>query len=270
MHLQRRDGDATPTSSSPSSTASIKTDPSATAADFVVPKPFDTALSNNFTAPCAAFFKAMLSNSSFNDCHPFSLMLQTSSSFFDASKSYIRITRTLEATCSVNSQQCLGIMDSLALALREDANCAVDYTNDNPQVLQAYNGLLAYEPLYQASCLRDDDGNYCYANAVTNTTATSDAYPYYLPLGAAMPGGARPTCNTCLQDGMAIFSAFGGNSTQPISQTYDGAAQQIDMYCGPTFVNKTATPLKGTASGISVSLTPSITLFIMLLVYFFQ
>jgi hypothetical protein len=52
-------------------------------------------------------------------------------------------------------------MQSLAVELQSDANCAVDYTNDNPQVLQAYNGLLAYEPLYQASCLRDDDGSYC-------------------------------------------------------------------------------------------------------------
>jgi hypothetical protein len=42
-----------------------------------------------------------------------------------------------------------------------DSNCAVDYGNDNPQVLQAYNGLVAYEPLYQASCLRDDEGSYC-------------------------------------------------------------------------------------------------------------
>jgi hypothetical protein len=69
---------------------------------------------------------------------------------------------------------------------------------------------------------------------------------------------------------MAIFSSFGGNSTQPISKTYNGAAQQIDLYCGPTFVNKTATPLKGAASATTVSLTPSITLLIMLLLYFFQ
>jgi hypothetical protein len=52
-------------------------------------------------------------------------------------------------------------MDGFARDLRQDANCAVDYTNDNPQVIQAYNGLLAYEPLYQASCLRDSEGSYC-------------------------------------------------------------------------------------------------------------
>lgn len=86
-----------------------------------------------------------------------------------------------------------------------------------------------------------------------------------------MPGGARPTCNSCLQDAMAIFSSFAGNSTQPISKTYDGAAGQIAISCGPNFVNRTATPLKGAAGpGPSASLTPTLTLITMLLVYWLQ
>jgi hypothetical protein len=52
-------------------------------------------------------------------------------------------------------------MNGLARELVAETNCAVDYSNDNPQVLQAYNGLVAYEPLYQASCLRDSEGSYC-------------------------------------------------------------------------------------------------------------
>ena len=52
-------------------------------------------------------------------------------------------------------------MNHLARELVSEENCGVDYSKDNPQVLQAYNGLLAYEPLYQASCLRDDAGSYC-------------------------------------------------------------------------------------------------------------
>jgi hypothetical protein len=162
-------------------------------------------------------------------------------------------------------------MGDFARQLITDQNCAVDYANDNPQVLQAYNGLVAYEPLYQASCLRDDQGTYCFANAVTNTTSKTDSYPYYLPLGVPLPGGARPTCNTCLQDAMAIFSAFGGNSTQPISKTYNGAAQLIGLVCGTTFVNQTATPMKGAASSTSTaSFTPIFTLILMLLLYVFQ
>ncbi|KAF2110056.1 hypothetical protein BDV96DRAFT_501636 [Lophiotrema nucula] len=266
MH-QRRDGSPTTASSTKTS---IGSDPSATASDFAIPRPFDTALSNNFTSPCATFFKTMLSDSGFGNCHPFSLMLQTSSGLFDSSKSVFAITRVLEATCSVNSDQCTKIMDGFARDLVSDANCQVDYANSNPQVLQAYNGLVAYEPLYQASCLRDDGGSYCYANAVTNTTATTDAYPYYLPLGVALPGGSRPTCNSCLVDVMAIFSSFGGNATQPISKTYNTAAQQINTYCGPNFVNGSATPLKGVASTTTASFTSTIALFIMLFVLFFQ
>ncbi|PSN69969.1 hypothetical protein BS50DRAFT_489029 [Corynespora cassiicola Philippines] len=264
-------GDATPTASAPPSKRSLETDASASSAPFTIPKPFDTALSNNFTADCANFWRRMLTNEAFDQCHPFSMMLQTSNSFFNAQKTYIRITQTLEATCNVNMTQCLGTMNGLARELVSDGACRADYENDNPQVLQAYNGLIAYEPLYQASCLRDDQGSYCFANAVTNTSATTDSYPYYLPLGSPMPGGARPTCNSCLQDAMAIFSSFAGNSTQPISKTYDGAAGQIAISCGPNFVNRTATPLKGAAGpGPSASLTPTLTLITMLLVYWLQ
>ncbi|KAF2789657.1 hypothetical protein K505DRAFT_252852 [Melanomma pulvis-pyrius CBS 109.77] len=269
MRLQRRRDDATSTSSAPASKRSIDTDPSAAPSNFAIPTPFDTSLSNNFTASCAKYFKQFLTDKDFNDCHPFSLMLQTSSAFFDASKSFVRITQTLEATCAANLTTCRNTMGDRARQLVSNNNCGVDYTNDNPQVLQAYNGLLAYEPLYQASCLRDDQGSFCYANAVTNTSATTDSYPYYLPLGVSLPGGARPTCNSCLQNAMAIFSSFASNSTQPISKTYNGAAQQIDLACGPTFVNKTAIPLKGAASGTTTSLVPTITLF-MVLLYFFQ
>ena len=213
---------------------------------------------------------------------------QTSSGFFDASKSFVRITQTLEATCDVNFTTCNSAMNDFAKQLVLDSNCQVDYSNNNPQVLQAYNGLLAYEPLYRASCLRDDQGSYCelhlcwtfltvadwcflgYANAVTNTTATSDSYPFYLPLGVALPGGARPTCNSCLQDEMAIFSSLADNSTQPLSKTYNDAAQQIDIICGTNFVNQTATPLKGAATTTAASFTPTITLLIMVLVFLFQ
>lgn len=42
-----------------------------------LPTPFDTSLGNNFTAPsCPAFFQSFLSNSTFQDCLPFSLLLQ--------------------------------------------------------------------------------------------------------------------------------------------------------------------------------------------------
>lgn len=162
-------------------------------------------------------------------------------------------------------------MNELAGQLLAEDACKTDYDNNNPQVVQAYNGLVAYEPMYLASCLKDDDGDFCYANAVTNTTSQGiDAVPFYLPLGVSMPGGARPTCNSCLQDEMAIFSSFAANSTQPISKTYSSAANTISMYCGTAFVNVTAAPLKGAASTSSAAFTPSISLLIMFFLYLFQ
>jgi hypothetical protein len=78
MHLQRRQNDeeATATTSAASSQSTIETDPGAAPTDFSVPQPFDTALSNNFTASCANFFQRLLTNEAFKQCRPFSLMLQ--------------------------------------------------------------------------------------------------------------------------------------------------------------------------------------------------
>lgn len=161
-------------------------------------------------------------------------------------------------------------MDAYARELTAATACKTDYANDNPLVLQAYNGLVAYTPSYQASCLRDEEGSYCFANAVSNSTSTTDAYPYYLPIGQEMPGGSRPTCNTCLQDVMSVFAYYGNNATQPVSKTYATAAQQISISCGRTFVNVTAAPLKGAAATTSAAATPTITLILMLIFYLFQ
>lgn len=100
--------------------------------------------------------------------------IKTSSSFFDASKSFFRITQTLEATCAVNESQCTATLDGYARELLADTACKTDYNNDNPIVIQAYNGLVAYKPSYQASCLRDDDGNYCKWFEANQTEYLSD------------------------------------------------------------------------------------------------
>lgn len=172
----------------------------------------------------------------------------------------------------MNATQCKTILDNFAHELVSASACKTDYTNDNPQVIQAYNGLVAYQPTYQASCLRDDEGNYCFANAVSNTSSTTDSYPYYLAIGQMLPGGARPTCNTCLQDAMSVFAYYGNNATQPISKTYSAAAQQISISCGQSFVNVTAAPLKGAAATTTTgaSFTPTITLILMLILFFFH
>lgn len=277
----------TTTLSAPLSKRSIATDSNGSKADFDIPRAFDTGFSNNLTSSCANFLSHLRNSDALNNCHPFSLMLQvsyylitsttcladlaqTSSGFFDASKSYLRITQTLDATCAVDASQCKTTLDGFARELVLTTACKTDYDNDNPMVLQAYNGLVAYQPAYQASCLRDSEGSYCFANAVSNTSSTTDAYPYYLPIGQELPGGSRPTCNSCLQQAMSVFSQYANNSTQPISKTYTTAAQQMSISCGSTFVNVTAAPLKGAASTTSASITPTLTLVLMFILFYFQ
>ncbi|KAL6703767.1 hypothetical protein ACN47E_009066 [Coniothyrium glycines] len=264
------DDDASSTSSSPPSKRSLTTAPSSSKGDFDIPRAFDTGFSSNLTSPCASFLSRLRSSNALNNCHPFSLLLQTSSAFFDASKSFLRITQTLDATCGANATQCRTTLDSFARDLVSNTNCRTDYDNDNPMVLQAYNGLIAYRPAYQASCLRDNEGNYCFANAVSNMTSPTDAYPYYMPIGQELPGGSRPTCNSCLQQAMSVFSQYANNATQPISKTYTTAAQQVTIACGSRFVNVTAAPLKGAASVSTPTLTPTLTLFLMFILYFIR
>ncbi|KAL8727426.1 MAG: hypothetical protein Q9181_005719 [Wetmoreana brouardii] len=135
---------------------------------------------------------------------------------------------------------CTALMSSFASQLRQDDNCANDYRRQQPLVISAYNALIAYEPLYKAGCERDEQGKYCFANAITNASSPTDSYPYYLPLGIALPGGSRPTCSQCLKNTMAIFNqAANSKFQQPLVTTYSEAAQMINVGCGPLFANKT-------------------------------
>ena len=88
-----------------------------------------------------------------------------------------------------------------------------------------------------------------FADAATNTSATSDTFPYFLPLGVALPGGAQPTCNACLHQTMTIFSSAASNATQPVSANYKTAAEQVNMVCGPNFVNQNIMVTSGAMHG---------------------
>jgi hypothetical protein len=139
-------------------------------------------------------------------------------------------------------------MDSLATRIRLPNTCGADYNLENPLVRQAYAGLVAYAPLLSASCLKADNGTYCYVEAVLSPTATpADEYIYYLPLGLALPGGSRPRCNTCTQRTMGVFATYAGNLTQPLSTDYSSAATLVDAGCGPNFVNTSVSVITGTA-----------------------
>lgn len=131
-------------------------------------------------------------------------------------------------------------MASLASQLVQDANCGQDYRNGNPLVTQAHGGMVSYEPLYRATCLTNSGtGNYCFADAITNTTNPADSYPYYTALGTSLPAATRPNCDKCLQDVMNIFAGYAVDRNQPVAAIYTATAQQIALGCGPDFVNTT-------------------------------
>lgn len=165
---------------------------------------------------------------------------QTSRSFFEASKSLVSITQVLDASCSANVTTCSPYLKTLAKRLIDPDVCGTDYQLRNSIVVQAYLGMSAYESLYQATCLKDPETSmYCYANAVTNLSTPSNVYFYYLPLNMTLPRSSTPTCNTCLQRTMAIFQAASANRKLAIADTYVPAAQQVEAFCGPEFVNDT-------------------------------
>jgi len=159
---------------------------------------------------------------------------QNSVSFFQASKSLVRITQVLDATCAANMTFCTTYLNNIAANLTTSANCGSEYATLNPIVTSARIGLIAYKPMYQASCLKNPStSSYCYADAITNSSSFSDSYI------ESLIGGARPTCNACLQNTMAVLDANAANRSQPISNTYISAANMINAQCGPGFVNAT-------------------------------
>ncbi|KAL9056134.1 MAG: hypothetical protein Q9206_002866 [Seirophora lacunosa] len=218
-----------------------------------LPRPFDTGLGNNYTHPnCPVFMNNFLRNETFVSCVPFSLLLQNSMSFFSSTKSLPAITRTLDATCAVRDPNaCNTHLSSIASQLRQDSNCGSDYRRQQPLVLAAYNGLVSYSPLFRAGCERDpESGNYCFANAIQNKTSPSDSYPYYLPLGIPLPGGSQPTCSDCLRRTMDIFheSVQERGQQGPLMTNYAGAAQLVNVGCGPSFSNQTVAASAGQSS----------------------
>ncbi|KAI9681459.1 MAG: hypothetical protein M1817_002743 [Caeruleum heppii] len=244
------------TSRSTPESSSIMMAPSASS--MPLPSAFDTSLGSNFTSQnCPNFFYSFLGNTTFQSCLPFSLLLKNSNSFFQASKSIYRVTQTLDTSCNVDFDMCSSLMSTLAEQLRAASNCGPDFDAENAIVLQAYHGLVAYRPFYQAGCLKSSTGSYCFADAITNVASPTDSYIYYLGLGMDLPAGTRPTCNDCLRNTLKIFANAAASSTQPASGTYVESAQLVQLSCGPEFANTTIPVLKS-AAGVAGLKTSSL------------
>lgn len=224
------------TAAASTTVTSIPADTTASASP--LPSPFDIGFSGNITSDCQSFMNSMLSNATFKTCLPFSLLLQNSASFFQVEKSLVRVTQTLDYSCAANVTECSNLMSAFASNLTTSDACASDLSSENPLVQQAHLGLLAYKPLYSASCLRDPATSaYCFAEAITNASNSADSYIYFLPLNISLVGGSQPTCDTCLKNTMAIFEAATADRSSALASDYVSAATQVNVNCGPTFVN---------------------------------
>jgi len=231
-----------------------------------IPQPFDQSIGENFTSTtCPTFFDTFLNDTQFQECYPVSLLLQvsltpwvshafskprqTSQEFFTALKSFFWITSILDTSCSVDLPSCSAIMSKYLTKIKEPANCGADYLAENPLVTQAVAGLASYNVLFEAFCLKDNAGAYCFANAITNASKAADTYPYYLPLGEAIPPNSPIDCNNCVLRTMQIFA----NSTDDadlLSKPYAAAAEQLDDRCGASWVPMQAKTT--TSEGISI------------------
>jgi hypothetical protein len=163
------------------------------------------------------------------------------------------MAETLNIACAAPLPICQPLMASLASDLISSSHCGADYQNQNPLVSQAHAGLVAYEAVYQATCLKSNaTGSYCFAEAITNQLNPSDAYPYYTAVGLNLPIGSHPTCSKCLQDTMSIFAGYAKDKAQPLAATYINTAQEIDVDCGATFAD-TSVPVGTMSSSTSVA-----------------
>ncbi|KAI1337807.1 hypothetical protein F5Y15DRAFT_144701 [Xylariaceae sp. FL0016] len=207
-----------------------------------LPSPFDGALSANFSNDdaCPDFINNFLANSTFQSCYPVSILLQSSTSFFQAEKSLVAITQTLDHACEADVNSCTTFLSSLADEMISDGNCRTDWKEQNALVTQAYYGMKNYNTVYKATCLMDEETSlYCFADAVTNSTTASNAYLYYLPFNSSLPETAAPSCNQCTSQTMGIYQAATSDRDAMISYTYEGAADQVNSICGTEYVNTT-------------------------------
>jgi hypothetical protein len=187
---------------------------------------------------CFSFFQSYIHDKGFQDCFPISTVLITSAGFFNVMSSFVRLTRMLDSACSVSRSDCSSKLAVLAEELAKDENCGADLRNRHTLVVNALNGFISYPHVRDVTCLKNPvTENYCFADAITNTTNPSDSNLYFLPVGISYPGGTRPTCNQCLQASMEIFSKVAEDVEQPLSLLYNSAADQINIGCGPGFVS---------------------------------
>jgi len=144
-------------------------------------------------------------------------------------------------------------MAQFATNITTTDNCKADLQAENPLIAYANLGLMSYDPLYRASCLKNPSTTaYCFADAITNASNSADGYIYFLPLNTSLVGGSQPTCSSCLKQTMAVFEAATSNRNSALAFDYVSAAMQVNVNCGPSFVNSSLAAA-AVSSGMQVS-----------------
>ena len=207
-----------------------------------VPAAFDT-LSNNFAnASCVSFFDKFRSNSTFTDCLAVSLLLGNSNSFFHILTSAVNTAYVLDAACAQPVDKCASVMTSLAEQMMHKDHCAQDYQAGNSVVESVYQELIAYEPVYRVSCLTNPETKqYCFVDAVTNTSAPNDYNVYFVPIGSTLTSSGPITCNKCLKETFDIYAQWASVNGQSLDTTYVPSANLVNNYCGSGFANTNVT-----------------------------
>ncbi|KAL3481177.1 hypothetical protein BJX99DRAFT_253837 [Aspergillus californicus] len=237
--------------------------PRSSASATTFPTSFDTSLTNNFTTTsCPSFFTSFLSDSTFTNCHAISTLIRDSTSFFHTLSSAASTSHVLDIACAANVTTCASTMSSFASALLDDSNCAQDYEAGNPLVTNAYTNMITYEPIYRATCLQNPEtSDYCFVDAAMNSSNSADYDIYLLPYGSTIVSAPYPTCNSCLQASLDIFSQWAQVDGQPLADSYLPTAEAVNSRCGADFanVNITAGEEGGTpaSSAAEMRISPS-------------
>ncbi|KAI9370375.1 hypothetical protein BJX61DRAFT_515848 [Aspergillus egyptiacus] len=224
------------------------------------PTAFNTNLSSNFTtSSCPEFFDDFLSDSTFTNCHAISTLLRDSTEFFHILSSAASTSHVLDIACSADVTACAETMSTFASDLLDDSNCGRDHEDGNPLVANAYYNMITYEPIYRATCLQDPETtNYCFVDAVTNTSNPADYDVYLLPYGSTLHSKPLPTCDACLQATLDIFSKWAQVDGQPLAESYLPSALAVNRQCREGFAKVNVTTGQDDAvSSASVRLSSS-------------
>lgn len=135
------------------------------------PQPFDTSLGTDFESDtCEPFMSAFLNNAAFQECHAFSLLVTTSSAFFQSVNAMsspstnndfrfqMPLSTTLDAACQADTANCETLFDRLALDIKSrQIGCGKDLDKNNSLPLQALNGFKNYRLMHDIGCLTTDE-----------------------------------------------------------------------------------------------------------------